>query len=344
MTSPVTSSNRGASNLGSLNVSVIVPIYNGSQDVDDLGNCLLAQTFPATQVEFLLVDNNSQDDTLSRLRRWAERASHQGFGVQILSETDIQSSYAARNRGIHAAQGEILVFTDADCRPQPDWLTHILKPFEDPDVGLVAGEVAALPGNNWLEQYSDRLDVLSQKHTLAHSFCPYAQTANLAIRARAFNGVGLFRPYLTTGGDADICWRLQREGGWQIRFAEQAIVRHRHRRTLAELRSQWRRYGKSNKYLYELYDVPLMRSVSGSEIRYRLARWLLKELPIASYRILTGKDSLIALIETPIGLRCQIARAAGQKEAQLPPEARQIEPLANSESSPSALGTSSSES
>ncbi|MEL6382928.1 MAG: glycosyltransferase [Cyanobacteria bacterium J06626_18] len=311
-------------------VSVIVPIYNGEADVPALSQTLFAQTYPAERVEYLLVDNGSQDQTSDLLKAAIAQANTQGQTATYLSETAIQSSYAARNRGIQAAKGEILVFTDADCQPQPTWLEELVVPFSNSAVGAVAGEIAALPGNNWLEQHAEQTNTLSQTHTLAHSFCPYGQTANLAVRRSVFEKIGLFRPYLTTGGDADLCWRLQRQGGWELCFASQAIVRHRHRQTLAELRSQWRRYGKSNRYLHELHGIPLMRSIAQSEIRYRLARWLIKELPAAGYRVLTRKAPPIALVETPLALYCQVARSAGQKQAQLPPEARQIAAIADS--------------
>ena len=44
-------------------VSVVVPIYNGTADLQELINCLLAQTYPKERVEYLLVDNNSSDGT-----------------------------------------------------------------------------------------------------------------------------------------------------------------------------------------------------------------------------------------------------------------------------------------
>ena len=306
-------------------VSVIVPIYNGQADISALIQCLFAQTYPADRVEYLLIDNGSQDETPVLLAAAIAQAQAQGLTAHHLSETTIQSSYAARNQGMRAAQGEILAFTDADCQPQPNWLEELVIPFLDPTVGAVAGEILALPGDSWLEQHAELKETLSQKHTLSHTFCPYGQTANLAVRQAVLEKVGLFRPYLTTGGDADFCWRLQQQGGWQLRFAEAAVIRHRHRRTLAELRSQWRRYGKSNRYLHELHGVPLMRSISGGEIRYRLARWVIKELPITVARVLTRQTPAISLLDTPLGLYCQVARTTGQKQAQLPPEARQIE-------------------
>lgn len=316
-------------------VSVIIPIYNGEADLPDLLHCLWAQTYPAEQVEYLLVDNGSGDRTSELLQAAVQASGGRGITLCYLSETKIQSSYAARNTGIKAAKHEILAFTDADCRPQPNWLFDLMQPFVDPTVGLVAGEVVALPGKTVLEQFADRQDTLSQKHTLAHSFLPYGQTANLAIRQQAFQKAGLFRPYLTTGGDADMCWRIQQQGGWKLAFVEQAAVQHRHRATMSELRRQWNRYGRSNLYLHELHGVSLMREPTSKDYFYRWSRWLLKEMPIAAIKIANRRASLPDLLSTPLGLICWQARSQGQREAKLPDQARQIEWLDQNQFEPS---------
>ena len=304
-------------------ISVVIPIYNGEADLPDLLNCLKAQTYPADLVEYLLVDNNSSDRTATIL----QQSSNQEINLRLLSETNIQSSYAARNTGIKASTGEIIAFTDADCRPEPNWLEALIQPFVNIETGIVAGEIIALPGETLIEKHADKGNVLSQKHTLAHSFYPYGQTANLAIRKQIFEQVGLFRPYLTTGGDADICWRIQMESDWQLDFAPSAIVKHRHRSTLKELQSQWRRYGKSNSYLHELHGVDLMRELSLSEYLHRIARWLVKELPVNSVKAISGKANVVDLVSTPIDLFITQARSAGQKTAKLPEKAQQIEQL-----------------
>lgn len=303
-------------------VSVVVPIYNGEEDLPDLIECLRSQTYPIDQVEYLLVDNNSSDRSKTIIQTAAE--SNQ-IKICPLSENQIQSSYAARNAGIRAASSEILAFTDGDCRPQPQWLENLIQPFSDSNVGIVVGEIVALSGKSLWEKYADQQDTLSQKHTLAHPFCPYGQTANLAIRRQAFVEVGLFRPYLTTGGDADICWRILRETSYQLKFAEKAMVKHRHRSTWRELQSQWRRYGKSNKYLHELHGVDLMREFNTKEYVYRLSRWLLKELPLTMVKIISGKAEVVELFNTPIGLLNGRARILGQRSAKLSEQARQIE-------------------
>ena len=310
-----------------IRVSVIVPVYNGEVDISELAPCLLAQTVPADQVEYLLVDNNSSDRTAELLQDWQRAAAAQGIRWQSLSEPDIQSSYAARNRGIHLAQGEFLVFTDADCRPEPKWLENLITPFSDSTVGLVAGEILARSSHGWLEEFSERRGTLNQRFTIAHEYLPYGQTANLAIRRQALLGVGLFRPYLTTGGDADLCWRIQQHHPWRIVLAENAVIRHRHRATLKDLASQWRRYGRSNRYLHELHGVPLRRNLSRREIVHQLGRWILKELPKTSLQLVQGKAAPVDLISPLLDLYCVRARAAGQRDAQLPDAARQIEPF-----------------
>ncbi|MDJ1184801.1 glycosyltransferase [Roseofilum casamattae] len=302
-------------------ISVIIPVYNGEEDLPELLDRLQQQTYPSDRLEYLIVDNGSRDRTAEIL------SSLELPNLKPLSQTEIQSSYAARNVGIKAASYHIIAFTDADCRPQPEWLVNLVQPFANPEIGLSIGEIAALPGTSVLESYADRQETLSQKHTLANSYCAYGQTANLAVRRSIFQQVGLFRPYLTTGGDADICWRILRETQWQYKFVPDAIVQHRHRRTLEELHKQWYRYGKSNRYLHQLHGIDLTRSLTGKEITYRLARWLGKEIPIASAKLLFGKADIVDLVSTPLGLYTSGARTKGQQEASLPENARYIEPL-----------------
>ncbi len=302
-------------------VSVVIPIYNGEADLPELINCLRSQTYSQDRVEYLLVDNNSGDRTLSLLKAAAENFPV----IKVLSENQIQSSYAARNTGIRAAVGEIIAFTDADCHPQPQWLHSLIQPFIEPSVVIVAGEIAALPGDTLLEKHAEREETLSQKHTLANSFCAYGQTANLAIRRTALEKSGLFRPYLTTGGDADICWRILRSNIGRLEFAPDAIIQHRHRTTFQELASQWRRYGRSNRYLHELHGVKLMSGMTTKDYSYRLARWLLKELPKGILQAIAGKATVVDLLNTPIGLFTARARFVGQRDAKLPEKAKTIE-------------------
>jgi cellulose synthase/poly-beta-1,6-N-acetylglucosamine synthase-like glycosyltransferase len=304
-------------------VSVIVPIYNGEQDVSALIDCLARQTYPRQLVEYILVDNNSSDRTSELLATAVQEQAE--LNLIIISENQIQSAYAARNQGIRIARHSFLAFTDADCRPTPQWLTELIQPLQYPNIGLVAGEITALNGSNWLEKYAERRQFMSPKFLLEHSFCPYGQTANLAIRREAFQKVGLFRPYLTTGGDADICWRIQQQTDWQLTYAEKAVIYHRHRSNLKDLKSQLQRYGRSNRYLHELHGVELMRPFTNQQLFMSLSRWLLKDIPKNSLKLLFGKADLVDLLGTPVDLICFQARSQGQATAKLPEKAQEID-------------------
>ena len=285
----------------------------------------MGQTYRRDRVEYLLVDNNSQDGTADRLQAFAAAVAAQGLTVRPLSEPNIQSSYAARNVGIRMAQGEILAFTDADCRPRPDWLTRLIQPFQQSAIGLVVGEIQAFSGQTPLEDYAEYREIMAQKHTIAHPFYPYGQPANLAVRQAAFTQAGLFRPYLTTGGDADLCWRVQMATDWQVFFAQDALVRHRHRSTLKDLASQWRRYGRSNFYLHELHGVDLGPTMPPKEVVRRLGRWLIKDIAKSTWQIMRRRAPAVAVISGPLDLYCAKLRAIGQRQAQLPEAARQID-------------------
>ena len=304
-----------------MDVSVIIPIYNGESDVPDLLTSLRHQTYDRPGVEYLVVDNRSTDRTPALLAAALDQAHQDHWPLRVLQETEIQSSYAARNQGIRQAQGDVLVFTDADCRPDPHWLDELLRPFEDPLIELVVGEIQGLPSRNWLERYADAAQTLSQRYTLEHTFCPYGQTANLALRRSVFKRIGLFRPYLTTGGDADFCWRALQTKDTPYQFADKAIVFHRHRSTLSELAQQWQRYGRSNRYLHDLHGCELMQPPRRHQQARRMIRWLLKELPRDMVHNLTHPDQPRILYESPLTLYCQHHRFLGQQNAQMPPQA-----------------------
>jgi glycosyltransferase involved in cell wall biosynthesis len=306
-------------------ISVIIPVHNGERDLLDLWSCLRSQTIDPLQVEYLIVDNQSLDRTPEILQEITQDSKP--LNITALQAPEIQSAYAARNVGIKAARGEMVVFTDVDCRPQSDWLAQLIQPFQNPQVHLVMGEITGLVSQNWLEIYAEQAHVLSQRHTLNHEFLPYGQTANLAVRKAVLREVGLFRPYLTTGGDADLCWRVQGKFPHCWQFQPGAIVQHRHRSTLKEFYNQWYKYGCSNYYLHQLHGVSLMRQFSWQEYLYRFSRWLGWEIPQKLWRgkLTMNPAGWAELWATPLGLFGTWARFRGQKFSKIPRHLAEIE-------------------
>jgi len=214
-------------------ISVVVAARD---DERMLANCLAslaALHYPPEWREVLVVDDGSRDRTL-------EVAG--SFSVRTL-EARRRGVCPARNAGIGAASGGIVAFTDPDCVVTTSWLEEIVKPFADPAVGAVAGAIVPYPPRTLLELYAARRMSHSQLRCLTHR---YAMTPNLAFRRAALERVGGFDEAMPGGGfeDADLCWRLEREAGLELRYAPRAVVLHRYRSTPREFLLQHYRYGR----------------------------------------------------------------------------------------------------
>ena len=214
-------------------VSVIIPVYN---DAARLGRCLAAlqsQAWPRDQLEVIVVDNGSTDDLGPVL---------DAFPGVVREREGRPGSYAARNRGLQAARGEVLAFTDSDCLPEPGWVAAgVGELVAHPEVGIVGGRVD-------LRAADPRRPTAVELHELLWGFPQeayvtaerYSVTANLFTRRTVMDRVGQFNPALKSGGDREWGTRAA-AAGVAIRFAPDAVVGHPARRTLAELGHKLRR-------------------------------------------------------------------------------------------------------
>jgi glycosyltransferase involved in cell wall biosynthesis len=214
-------------------VSVIIPVYN---DALRLRGCLAgieAQAWPRDRLEVIVVDNGSTDDLASVVG---------AFPGVVLARESRPGSYAARNHGLDIARGEILVFTDSDCLPEPGWLAAgVGELVSDPGAGIVGGRVelrAADPGRPTAVELYELLWGFPQEAYITAE--RYSVTANLFTRRDVVDQVGPFNPALKSGGDREWGGRVAR-AGYQIRYAPGAVVGHPARRSLAELGHKIRR-------------------------------------------------------------------------------------------------------
>ena len=107
-------------------------------------------------------------------------------------------------------------------------------------------------GETFVQRYGAARGFLSQRAHLEHPFRPRAVAANLLVRRAAFEQVGGFLEGLRAAEDTDFSWRLQ-EAGWRLELRPEAWVEHRYRRTLRELRRQWRGYAAGRAWLARRY-------------------------------------------------------------------------------------------
>ena len=128
-------------------VTVVVPVHNGAAMIGTCLEALVGLDYPAQALEIVVVDNRSTDDT---------RAIVRARPVRLVEETRVQSSYAARNRGVLVSQGDVVAFTDADCVPDRQWLRALVAPLANPQVGGVAGGIEPYQARTLVERYQAR--------------------------------------------------------------------------------------------------------------------------------------------------------------------------------------------
>jgi glycosyltransferase involved in cell wall biosynthesis len=210
-------------------LSVIVPVYRQWDLAAALLAALAAQNLPAAAFETLLVDNDPDAP---------------GPALDLPPNARVlpcaaPGAYAARNAGIAAARGRLLVFTDADCRPGPGWLAALAAAAAATPRSLLAGPVrvvAAGPRPNRFESY-DLIRGIPQERYVRLG---YAATANLAVPAAAFAALGPFDAARRSGGDAAFCRRAGR-AGWPVRLVPDAAIDHPARASWAALATKARR-------------------------------------------------------------------------------------------------------
>ncbi|MDQ3573273.1 MAG: glycosyltransferase family 2 protein [Actinomycetota bacterium] len=227
-------------------VSVVVPFRGDDRAAARLGSSLEKLELGAGD-ELIVVDNSDKD---------AARFLFQPGGRlerrRVLPATGERSSYHARNVGAGEATGEWIVFTDADCVPDPGLLDAYFSPMPGRQVGALAGFVTTDPGqSHFLARYvSDRgfLDQDAGVHTAGDA----AATANLVVRRQAFETLDGFTEGIRSGGDVDFCRRLI-AAGYEIERRPSACVRHLHRESLRDLMESIARYAAGARWLNERY-------------------------------------------------------------------------------------------
>lgn len=235
-------------------VAVIVPVHNGAATIRTCLEALLAQDWPREALELIVVDNRSTDATQAVVGE---------YPVRLVEEDRVQSSYAARNRGVAASHGDLLAFTDADCVPDPGWVRALAAAFEDHRVGLAAGPIEAWRADRLVERYQ-AVRALRAERAVRHPVLPFAQTANAACPRVVFDAVGGFDDACPFGGDLDFCWRVQCRTGLRLAYEAAAIVRHRHRTTWRGLFALYEKNALANCLLAERWpyyaDYPSLRT------------------------------------------------------------------------------------
>lgn len=202
-------------------VSVIMPALNEAETIPFTIQTLLEQSYK--NIEIILVDDGSNDATPRIVRQYdPERVKYYRLAVR-------SGKAAALNFGLRRARGEFIVFIDSDSTLERDAVYEVLRPFANPKVGAVAGNINPRnTGDNLLST----LQTVEYLFTITAGRLVRAKANILSIISGAF---GAFRRSVIDldfiggqepgpGNDSDISIRV-RKVGYRIEFVPDAICR-----------------------------------------------------------------------------------------------------------------------
>jgi GT2 family glycosyltransferase len=222
-------------------VSIIIPTFNGASRISNCLDALLKQT-AGGDVEILVVNDGSTDNTAGVVTLYS--------GIRLISQGNAGPA-AARNRGASEARGTLILFTDDDCVPMPDWLDAMIEPFDDPEVVVAKGVYRThqrrLVARFVQIEYEDRYRLMADLDCI-----DFIDTYSAAFRRNRFlemTGYDTSFP-VACAEDIELSYRMSARG-WKMKFASSAIVYHTHPDTLS-------RYLKK-KYKFAFWRVLAVR-------------------------------------------------------------------------------------
>jgi glycosyltransferase involved in cell wall biosynthesis len=184
---------------------------------------------PKFDAELIIVDNGSSDAT----PQIAQGCQLSAIAVRYVMEPR-QGQALARNSGLAAAGGEIILFTDDDVRPTLSWLVTHVRAYDDPDVAAVKGRVELdFDGDvpSWLgPAHRAALAEVNRGDAPEFPHLGHLVGANMSFRKQVPAKIGPFNPMLGPGragfwDDSEFSIRLM-GAGFKQRYEPQAVVFH----------------------------------------------------------------------------------------------------------------------
>jgi glycosyltransferase involved in cell wall biosynthesis len=217
-----------------MKVSVIATVRNEETTVDDLIRSLLAQS--RMPDEIVLCDGGSTDGTVRRIRHWIERRA-----PLRLVEAPGANIAAGRNKAIATAAGDVIACTDAGARLDPQWLHHLVTPF-DFGADVVMGFFVAAP-QSIFERALGAATLPDVDEIHPERFIPSSRS--IAYTRKAWAHVGGYPEWLDYCEDVVFDLEL-RKADFRFAWAPNAVVYYRPRTSVRAFFRQYFLYARGD--------------------------------------------------------------------------------------------------
>lgn len=215
-----------------IKISVIIPAKDAEKTIADCLQSLTNQsgyTF-GCDYEVILVDDGSSDQTAHIGR---------GHAVKVISQENAGPA-AARNKGVEHAQGDLILFTDADCVPSANWIKEMVAPLQDDIVVGVKGAYHCREKNSVARFVQQEFEYKYQALARLPKI-DFIDTYSAAYRKKIFLENNGFDPRFSVPSveDQEFSFRMARKG-YTLMFANDARVFHSHDLSVMEyVRRKW---------------------------------------------------------------------------------------------------------
>lgn len=235
-----------------LKFSVIIPTYNRPQKLANCLDFLAALDYPTDQFEVVVVDDGGDAALDSIVDSHRETLS-----IALLRQQNAGPG-AARNRGVEAATGDYLAFTDDDCMPHADWLSKLSARLTEMPDALVGGHVLnALTENLYSSASQQLIDYLYDYYHGSHRGISFFTSNNIALSKARYLEIGGFDAKLRVASeDRELCDRwIQRD--YPMVYAPEAQISHAHDLTLD---SFWKQHFSYGRGAYHFHGIRAQRA------------------------------------------------------------------------------------
>ncbi|MEM9281976.1 MAG: glycosyltransferase [Verrucomicrobiota bacterium] len=224
-------------------ISVVVCTFRGVATLVECLDSLVMLDYPNAEI---IVVNDGGDERVEELVSTYDMVRHVSVPHEGLG--------AARNHGFKASSGEIVVYTDDDCRVESDWLHWIVWQFQHrPELGCAGGPNIPPPAETMREAVLAATPGAATHVLLTDDTAEHLPGCNLGVRREVFEEVGGFNPrFWKAGDDVDFCWRVI-DAGYELGFHAAAFVWHHRRATGRAFLRQQIGYGRSEALLMPLF-------------------------------------------------------------------------------------------
>lgn len=248
-------------------VSVVVPCRDAEHTLALQLEALAGQTYEG-RWEVVVADNGSTDGSRGVVERWAGRVP----GLRVVDASERPGVSPARNAGVRASTGAVVLLCDADDVADPQWVAELASFLAGGRGDLAGGALrrGALQPDGTMTTGATTVDEGLGEH---FGFLPYAVGANCGFRYEVFDRLGGFDESYRAGGDeVEFCWRAQL-AGYRLGFAPGAVMHYRPRQGAWAHARQSYGYGKAYPRLY--HDFRRLGMPRPSAVRGAAAWWWL---------------------------------------------------------------------